>query len=118
MVSPGLIVSEIVLEVRNVQISNPIPVRTGLDGVPGHLHRLHAIQQRDARPVHATVVTQIIAKVQPSAVKMLSIPIIHVPKEQSNYPLNFAAHGPIPSVVRNKYGNRVDRAMLRNVVML
>ena len=105
MVLLALIARETVLEARNVPVLSKTHVHIGLDGVLGQLQHHHAIQQRDARPVHATVVTQITAKDQLNVVKMLSCPTHLVHNLQSNCPLNFAAHGPIHSVVSNRRGN-------------
>ena len=110
MVLPVLIVKETVLEARNVPVSNKTHAHTGPDGVLGPLQHHHAILQRDARPVPATVVTQITAKDQLNVAKMLSCQTNHAHKQLSNYLLNSAAHGPIHSVVSNEQCNNVDHA--------
>ena len=110
MVLPVLIAKETVLEARNVPVSNKTHVHTGPDGVLGPLQHHHATLQRDARPVPATVVTQITAKDQLNVAKMLSCQMNHAHKQLSNCLLNSAAHGPIHSVVSNEQCNNVDHA--------
>ena len=114
MVLPVLIVKETVLEARNVPVSNKTHVHTGPDGVPGPLQHHHATLQRDARPVPATVVTQITAKDQLNVAKMLSCQTYHAQQLPSNCPLNSAAHGPIHSVVSSEQFNNADHAIHSN----
>ena len=108
MVLPVLIAKEIVLEARNVPVSNKTHVHTGPDGVPGPLQHHHAILQRDARPVPATVVTQITAKDQLNVAKMLSCQMYHAQQLLLNCQLNSVVHGPIHSVVLKEQFNNVE----------
>ena len=107
MVLQVLIAQETVLEAKNVPILNKTHVHIGLDGVPGQLQHPHATQQKDARPVHAMVVTQITVKDQLNAVKMSLCQTNHAHNLQLNCPLNSAAHGQTHSVASNRHGKNV-----------